>query len=330
MEKINSPLKNPICFVAPGASSVDVRVRTPPSVAWSRLAYGLFQRTVKQNIRLLREVRGELQKNKIASAENESELLVRHFSGLERLDFFTGQFGVSPAARRRIKNAVKERLRGNPLGTVLGEAPFYGRTFFVSKHTLIPRFETEVLVEAVLKILKKEKLHAPEILDVGTGSGILAISLTLERRDCTMTALDSSAKALAVAKKNALFHGVDREIRFLKSDLFEKLGCRFKGHWDFIVSNPPYIAREDFKHLPREVLVEPRLALDGGADGLKVIRRVLDRAPYYLKKGGWIFLEIGSGQADLLRKNGTLAGYKDLRFVRDLNGIERVLAAQNG
>ncbi|MBI4432636.1 MAG: peptide chain release factor N(5)-glutamine methyltransferase [Candidatus Omnitrophica bacterium] len=280
---------------------------------------------------------------------HELEIVIRHFGRVNRIDYFTGRYSLSARAKKSVDRTIKARLAGKPLQVLLKEAPFFGHTFFVSPHVLVPRPETELLVEEALRILSSRvrSLKAtesrdqvdsstslgmtdknPSILDIGTGSGCIAVSLTIARPDCRMTALDLSPKALSVARKNRDSHGLRSKIQLVHSDLFKVFRGKKRAAWDMIVSNPPYIPEPELNLLPRDVQTEPRLALDGGADGLSVVRRLLDEAPAYLKKDGFILIEIGKGQSEHLAKEiNRDKRYKNLRFIKDYNGIDRVLIA---
>ncbi|MBI2095386.1 MAG: peptide chain release factor N(5)-glutamine methyltransferase [Candidatus Omnitrophica bacterium] len=290
-----------------------------------------MSRFCKENIVLLKRIEGALKKRRIRSARHEAETLVRHFGGMDRIDLFTGKKGVSPRSKRRAEAALRARVRGVPLGYVLRRADFYGRPFFVNRHVLVPRPETELLVEQALEILRSGKNAGRHlrILDAGTGSGCVAVSLTIERPDCRITALDISSQALKVAARNIRFYGLEKKIRLVQSDLFGAFGKRQKGYWDAVVSNPPYIPSRAIAGLPPEVRHEPLLALDGGRDGLGAIFSLVDRAPFFIKAGGWLLLEIGAGQAKALAgKLKESGGYRHFRFIKDLRGIERVLIAK--
>lgn len=287
---------------------------------------------LRDNLLYLKEVEKKLKQKKIRSASSEAESLLRHFGKMSRLDFYTGQKSLPPKTRHRVQKALKERVQGTPLSYVLKKAHFFGHVFYVSKDTLIPRPETEVLVEETLKILETsypEGVYAPKILEVGTGSGCVALSLTIQRPDSRMTALDVSPKALFVTRKNMEFHGLRKKIRLVESDLFGFFGEKEKNFWDVIVSNPPYVPTREIPGLSKEVRTEPKLALDGGPDGLTVIRTILEKAPYFLKKNGWLLVEIGKGHSQVLAKRLLKGGvFKKFYFVKDSRSIERILVAQ--
>ena len=229
-----------------------------------------------------------------------------------------------------------------PLQYIMGKEKFFGLDFAVNEHVLIPRPETEALVETAIKIIDEIALHrrggsaincmtprrcneAVRILDLGTGSGNIAISLTKNAADCRIVASDISGDAIETAKENARLNDVFEKIIFTKSDLFHDI----EGRFDLIVSNPPYIARYEFETLQKEVLKEPLLALDGGADGMDFYRRIFVEAPRYLKSGGYCIVEIGFGQAEAIKGIIGQAGeFKLLSVKEDQCGIERVMVLQ--
>ena len=281
-----------------------------------------------ENMDYLKIIRTRMDEAGFESAKTESEQIIRHFSKMSRVDFFSGRRVVSDEEKQLIEAALERRLSGVPLQYLFNEASFFGYRFFVNEHTLIPRPETEVLAEVALQFLDKKKdVNRPKILDIGTGTGVLAVTLTIQRPDSRMTALDISEGALQVARRNADFHGLTGRIRFLTSDLFGSLPQTEEAGFDLIVSNPPYIPADEMEALPREVRREPRVALDGGAGGLALIQHILEQAPNFLSPGGGLFMEIGLGQsgpvANLVEKVGA---YENLQFIEDLNGIHRIVS----
>ena len=231
-----------------------------------------------------------------------------------------------------------------PIQYIIGQAEFCGLDFTVNEDVLIPRPETELLVGEAVSVARV-KGQGSRILDLCTGSGCVAVSiahalmprqkvginhelaegLTKDAFDCKIVASDISSKTLDVARLNAVRHEVDDKIEFVCSDLF----CNITGRFDFIVSNPPYIAQKEFETLQREVLKEPRVALDGGEDGLDFYRRISKDARSYLKQGGHILFEIGFGHAgrirDIIEADGT---FKVLEIKKDFNGIDRIIIAK--
>jgi release factor glutamine methyltransferase len=216
----------------------------------------------------------------------------------------------------------------------MGQTHFYGLDFLVDERVLIPRQETEILVDVVIDMIKgagdrgsgigKNECEM-NILDMGTGSGNIAISLTKNIPECRIVASDVSQEALDVAKMNADRMGVSDRVDFVKSDLF----CDIKGLFDMIVSNPPYISRPEIRTLAKEVLMEPKVALDGGNDGLDFYRKIISSGIKYLKPGGYFVFEIGFGQrkeiCDLIEKDGIL---KVVKVTIDHNEIDRIVAAK--
>ena len=210
-----------------------------------------------------------------------------------------------------------------PIQYIIGRTEFCGLDITVNEDVLIPRPETELLVDKVAAIARNNG-QGIRVLDLCTGSGCIAIALTKRVSDCKINASDISDKALDVARLNASRHGVSDKISFFKSDLFGNIDDRF----DIIVSNPPYIARFEFETLQKEVLREPRMALDGGEDGLDFYRKIVADAPDHLRPGGQVIFEIGFGQAGevckILQERGV---FKVVGIEKDFNGIDRVVIA---
>jgi len=228
---------------------------------------------------------------------------------------------LTPAQADAVKTLVARRAQGEPVAYILGEKEFYGHMFKVTPDVLIPRPETELLVEAALERLPKD-LPA-QVLDLGTGSGCIAVTLALERPDCTVTAVDISVSALQLAKENAERLGAP--IYFIQSDLFAELGVQ---RFDLIVSNPPYIAHED-PHLGKgDVRFEPGLALVSGSNGLDALKILTQAAPRHLQSGGWLVFEHGWDQAEQAIKLITQAGFMNVECLRDIAGHNRVTLGQ--
>jgi len=213
---------------------------------------------------------------------------------------------------------VDRRVRGEPVAYLTGEREFYGRTFKVTPAVLIPRPETELLVDLALERIPRA---APaRVLDAGTGSGCIAVAIASERSHCKVLALDQSLEALAVARRNAVELRVGN-VAFLQSDWFSALG---RERFDVVVSNPPYVAKSDPHLQDGDARYEPLTALDGGAEGLDAIRRIVPEAGPHLIADGWLLFEHGYDQALRARQLLQAAGYEDVFSARDLAGIERV------
>lgn len=225
---------------------------------------------------------------------------------------------LSPDQLHIIENLIARRSGGEPVAYIVGEREFYGRTFKVTPDVLIPRPETELLVEAALERLPKDR--PAQILDMGTGSGCIAISLALARPDCTVTAVDASPAALGVATTNAT--RLHARVEFLSSDWFSGLqGRRF----DLIVSNPPYVAQDDAHLGLGDLPHEPRSALASGTDGLDDIRHIVTSAGHHLQPRGVLLLEHGWEQSDAVRALLTSAGFMKTMAKTDLAGLPRIV-----
>ncbi len=212
---------------------------------------------------------------------------------------------------------VARRLHGEPIQYLLGTQDFLGHPFSVTPDVLIPRVDSEVLAEHAIRRVS----NTARVLDVGTGSGALAVSIALARQGAQVTAIDISEAALDIARGNA--HSLGAKVRFVASDLFAALGGE---NFDVIVSNPPYIPRGELASLAPEVQAEPRLALDGGGDGLTFYRALAEQAGAHLAPGGCLLVEVGQGQADAV--SALFAQHIGTPFVvNDLQGIARVVGA---
>jgi release factor glutamine methyltransferase len=217
---------------------------------------------------------------------------------------------------------IKERSKRLPIAYILGHQPFLGLEIAVTRDSLIPRPETEELVLECERLAKALKVPAPKILEIGTGTGCVAIALAQLLPQATIFATDVSGQALELARKNALAHHVSNRVRFVSEDLFsDRPGLR--GWADLLVSNPPYIPTGDLDGLEPEVKFEPRLALDGGKDGLDAIRAIVSAAPKMLKPGGYLALEIEARQGPAVAKLLNAAGLAGVLIKKDASGRDR-------
>lgn len=252
-----------------------------------------------------------------ATAQRDAELLLLHVAGITRADLLTHpERELTERQSDHYQAAITRRAHHEPVQHIVGKQEFYGRDFIVNRLVLIPRPETEHLVEAALAICPQPKC----VLDIGTGSGILAITLALELPGTTVTATDISTAALAVAQKNAQQLDAGERIQFVVSDLFAALDDE---QFDCIVSNPPYVATSEVLE-PQVREYEPATALYAGEDGLAIYCRLIPEAVEHLAPGGHLLLEIGHGQRDSLQRLLAQSGFEDIRFVNDLQGIPRV------
>jgi release factor glutamine methyltransferase len=256
----------------------------------------------------------------------DAELILARVIGRDRLFLYTNpDHRINTGERDEYLALIAERIRGKPVSYITGTREFMGLDFKVNPSVLIPRPETETLVEAVLERLGgpvKEEITA---LDLGTGSGAIAVSLARYHGGIRVKAVDISQKALEAAAANAKKHGVEDRVEFLKGDLFspfEGTGIRF----DVIVSNPPYISRDGMAGLQREVRFEPEDALYGGPDGLCFYKKIVFDAPYYSKMGALLAVETACDKAqavqDIFEKSDA---YTDISVLKDLAGRDRVV-----
>ena len=246
----------------------------------------------------------------------ENRTLLCHALGVTRVGLITqSERTLLEDEATQLAALVQRRLDGEPIAYIVGEREFFGLRFQVSPAVLIPRPDTELIVELALERLPQ----GGRLLDMGTGSGAIAVSCAHSRRDAQITALDLSEDALAVARANAAANGVT--VRFLRSDWFDAVGDE---RFELIASNPPYIASHD-EHLSQgDLRFEPTGALTDHADGLSALRSIVDGAPAHLEPGGWLLLEHGYDQAEAVRDLLQQRGFQDVQSWRDLADIERV------
>lgn len=258
----------------------------------------------------------------------EARLLLAHALGCRPIDVLT-RYDDPPtdAERQRFRELVKRRADGCPVAYLIGSKDFYLLTFEVTPEVLIPRPDTETLVQSGLDFLKGKP--TPTVLDLGTGSGCVAVSIAHKATAARVTAVDVSAAAAAVATRNAEKHAVGDRVTVLVGDLFAPIPADTR--FDLVVSNPPYIAASEIDTLDAGVRqFEPRLALDGGADGLDFYRRLAAEAAGWLKPGGHLMTEVGWTQDAAVREMFTTAGWDTLPSVKDLAGRWRVVRARVG
>ena len=232
--------------------------------------------------------------------------------------------GISEDIQKEYFKAIEQLKQNIPIEHITNQKEFMKLNFFVNKNVLIPRQDTEILVEEVIDIAKK--INAKKILDLCTGSGAIAISLAKYIPQSQITATDISEKALKVAKKNSVMNYVDNQITFIESNLFQNIK---KEKYDMIVSNPPYIKREELKKLDKQVQKEPTIALDGGYDGLDFYRKIINQSYEYLKYKGFLCLEIGYDQKedviDLIKEVGN---FTQIYSKKDLYDNDRIVIAK--
>ena len=261
----------------------------------------------------------------IECARAEVECMLCHVLDVDRRNLYMhGQDLLGEEALARIEEIMARRGKRFPLQFILEEAWFYGRKFYVNPSVMAPTPETESLCEAAIKFLRNSTIEKPRILDVGTGSGVIAVTMASEIQDASVTALDISEEALDVARRNARDLEVKDRVDFRQSDFFTALDANER--FDLILSNPPYITEDEYPTLQKEVLEDPKIAMVGGKDGLDPIRTIVKEAPECLAKNGRIMFEIGFGQVEGVAKltEGD-PRYRSFSYLKDLAGVDRII-----
>ena len=253
-----------------------------------------------------------------ALPKNEARMLLQYALGYTRAQLVTrGTDDLADSALQTLEALAQRRLQGEPMAYLLGEREFYGRRFAVNPHVLIPRPETEHLVEAVLKRLPPQG----RVWDLGTGSGAIAVTVALERVDADVRASDISVGALDTARQNAAELGA--KVEFAQGSWFDT-DRPFEGRYDVIVSNPPYIEDGDAHLSQGDLRFEPQNALTDFSDGLSHIRHITQETPKYLKANGWLLFEHGYDQGEAVRNIMLENGFAEVATEQDLAGLDRV------
>ena len=266
-----------------------------------------------------------LEEKKIDTPRLDAEILLAYVLNCRRLKLYTDAEKIlTDEEISRLKNLIERRAEKIPVAYLIGTKEFMGFDFVVTPEVLIPRPDTEILTQCAIEFLQDfdgEKIFA----DLGTGSGAICISVCKFVKNSFAVAVDISEKSLEVAKFNAQKFGVDDRVDFFCGNLFEPLADK---KFAAIISNPPYIPTKDLKNLQDEVKKEPLTALDGGADGLNFYREIISNAPKFLLDGGLLAVEIGSTQAKDVKKIFVENNFCEIKILRDLAGLERVICAQ--
>jgi len=287
-------------------------------------------KTVGQALKNIRKI---FRDKGIMNPDREAEILLSYFLEMSRSEIYLNSDRVlKDIEKAQLEKKIQKRIEKIPLQYINKHQEFMGMDFLVEKGVLIPRPETEILVEEVIRKLKNYKCsNSLRVADLGTGTGIIAVSIAKFIEDVIIYATDISKKSLQIALKNAQKHGCKDKIIFLQGDLFEPfMGKIKKNSLDGIISNPPYIDSHDFESLPPEIKDnEPKVALDGGIDGLDYYCKIIKKSPQYLKKNGFIALEVGLNQSkivkELIIKENNFN--QNIEITKDYLGIERVVIA---
>ncbi len=267
-----------------------------------------------------------LEERGIASSLNDAELLLRHILNVERFELYNDEKEIDDTQTKEYKRLLEERGRRVPLQYITGKCFFMGIELFIKNGVFIPRPETEILVDEILKILREKKNHL-DILDIGTGSGAIAIGLAKGYSDCKVLAYDNSQLAIDTATYNVAKNGLEDKISFVKVDILKVNKEDIDKRFDLVISNPPYIRSCDIGMLEAEVHAEPNDALDAGEDGLLFYKAIIEKAKFLLKNNGILAFEFGFSQANdivsILENNS----FEVINLVKDFNGIERIIIA---
>ncbi|MCK5127819.1 MAG: peptide chain release factor N(5)-glutamine methyltransferase [candidate division Zixibacteria bacterium] len=280
----------------------------------------------KYNINLLvSEADEKLKAVGIDAGKAEAEIILCDLLDVERLELYlNGPSLLDDNIVKSYYEIIEKRLTRYPLQYILGSAWFYGRKFLVDENVMVPCPETELLLESVLRTARLSKSSPVRLLDIGTGSGVVSASSKLENPELDVTASDISTEALKVAQSNARQFGVEENIKWIQSDLFDNIDPN--SRFDIIASNPPYIADDTYDTLPPEVKADPTLSLLGGNKGMEIIERLLKQAPDFLNRPGTLIFEIGYDQAeiifDLVDNNSS---YSKCMLLKDLANIDRIV-----
>jgi release factor glutamine methyltransferase len=275
-------------------------------------------------LEVLQATSAYLKKHNVENSRLNAEHLMAHELGRKRIELYLDfERELTETELGPLRELVKRRSEGEPLQHLLGTVEFCGLTFLCDKRAMVPRPETEQLVELVESRIENRESR---IVDVGTGSGVIAISLAAKFPEAKILAVDISDDALALAQENAAMLNLKDRVQFLKSRLLENV----EGAFDLIVANLPYVSTQDRHTLSREVLHDPEVALFAGKRGDELVRELIDQAPTRLHPGGLLALEIGLGQSETLLSALAEKNYRDICSKNDYNGVTRFIFARYG
>ncbi|MFW6386339.1 MAG: peptide chain release factor N(5)-glutamine methyltransferase [Bacillota bacterium] len=268
-----------------------------------------------------------LQANGVEEPRLDAEVLLADLLDMERIKLYVNfDYPLTDEELAGYRERVKKRAKHLPVAYITGHKEFMSLDFYVDQSVLIPRPETEHLVAEVIAHCEEKELEEANIVDVGTGSGAIMVSLGSNLPGARIAGIDCSGAALAVAEKNIEKQGLEERLKVIKGDLLQPFVERGKSNVDIVVSNPPYIARKEMEELPPEVLREPEAALNGGRQGLELYQRLIPQAHKVLRPGGFLFLEIGCKQAEEV-KQLLAEGWEQIEVKKDYSGLDRVIKA---
>ncbi|MEZ0536309.1 peptide chain release factor N(5)-glutamine methyltransferase [Caldicellulosiruptoraceae bacterium PP1] len=271
----------------------------------------------------INQINSILIKNNVKDALHITLMLLSELLNIDKATLIAkkNEIEIDNIQYKKLLSWLNKYIEGYPIQYCYNKAYFMGLEFFVNENVLIPRFDTELIVEKALEKIKE--FNKPNVLDIGTGSGAIAITLA-KFSDANIFATDISSNALEIAKHNAKINNVYEKIVFIESNLFENINNIM---FDIIISNPPYISEEDYKNLDKRVLKEPKIALLASGDDIKFYKAISDQADSYLRDGGYLIFEIGYNQAKRVSEY-LLKEYSSIEIFKDLSHIERVIIAK--
>ena len=278
------------------------------------------------------EFTSRLKKAGITSSRINAEVILSEAIGCRVIDLYMDEITLNPEDIESAEKMVAARIDGKPLQHIIGKTCFYGNDLLMNEGVFIPRPETEILVDIAIELASRLRFRADclklRILDLCTGSGNVGISLTKALTQCKITSSDISDKSLGIALKNAALNSVSENMEFIKADLLD-IPEKYRETFDIIVSNPPYIRSCEINSLPDEVRKDPIKALDGGNDGMSFYRRIVEASPAFLKRGGFLVLELSDDQSkDVKSYIENTSCFNGIELFKDLNNIERVIVAR--
>jgi len=278
---------------------------------------------------LMKSAIEHLQRKGFEDARLNVELLLAHALDFQRIQLYLHfDKPLKSEELKQFRTLYERRLKREPVQYIIGSTSFMGLNFIVDSRVLIPRPETETLIEQAMLLCQNYPSDAPiQVLEVGTGSGNIAVSIAKYIKHAQITAIDISKEALIIAEKNARLHSVDSQIQFSLIDVFDRTEELFRKRFDLLVSNPPYVPKDEWEQLQTEVRdFEPSVALTDGKDGFKFYHRLIGIIPDILNPGGSIMLEVGFNQADKVAREMKNVGIDQLQITNDLQGIPRVVS----
>lgn len=277
---------------------------------------------------ILKSTESFLTEHNISQPRLDAEVLLADLLDMERIKLYVNfDYPLSQKEIDRYREMILRRAHHYPVAYITGHKEFMSLDFYINENVLVPRPETELLVEEIISICEKREIEAPNIVDVGTGSGVIMVSLGHYLQKARILGVDVLDEALEVARKNISKYDLGERLKVVRGDLLSPLLKRKKDNVDIIVSNPPYISKEEFKDLSPEVKKEPKTALDGGKKGLEIYKKLIPQASHALRSGGFMILEIGYQQAEDIKS--LLGGnWQNIVIKKDYGDCDRILIAE--